>query len=469
MTDTFFTQFANAEPHADSTPFQVAAYAIWNNLGTRLQRKCLYTYLFSTLICNIRDNCTDKDFSSLATDLVKYSSPVLSYLTSFLFYIISEKYNSNEESKYDRSTRDSAEITYILSLYSNYEDCVLEHILDHPDIYHIKTDDEAKQYRENHPTVDEDYNLDILKTLQNQKIFTELVRNPKNFALKYAAILSGYKSKDSSNEDLEKLPNAYLEKLNASIKNAPIERLSTTAHEALTRQSYPYEILSIEGLPNHFDIKSKSKDFTSDIDKIFRELLNEMLIQSSYTNNSPSPNRLTIMFITCLQKPSHIGTISVSIEEFLDEIKRFAQKHAYDVYIDELICTDEIAWRTQMPYPLASYQWELPNSCGEFDSSMIIQAIDERLQIMKDELNPPILYFFGGNPDLNHQAWKTLQDNPVWKKAIRNAVPILDNPDDDISAFKTFASSEEQVFMDTCPETLKRGLIIPASKHDDLK
>lgn len=84
MTDTFFTQFANAEPHADSTPFQVAAYAIWNNLGTRLQRKCLYTYLFSTLICNIRDNCTDKDFSSLATDLVKYSSPqFLSPLKSF--------------------------------------------------------------------------------------------------------------------------------------------------------------------------------------------------------------------------------------------------------------------------------------------------------------------------------------------------------------------------------------------------
>ncbi|MBR4985032.1 MAG: hypothetical protein IKY83_04755 [Proteobacteria bacterium] len=77
----------------------------------------------------------------------------------------------------------------------------------------------------------------------------------------------------------------------------------------------------------------------------------------------------------------------------MDNLKLFAQKHAYDIYIDELICTDEIAWREVMPYPLAFYQWELPDPCGEFDSSEVIRAIDERLQIMKDELNPPIIYY----------------------------------------------------------------------------
>ncbi|MBQ4360641.1 MAG: hypothetical protein II767_10315 [Proteobacteria bacterium] len=89
---------------------------------------------------------------------------------------------------------------------------------------------------------------------------------------------------------------------------------------------------------------------------------------------------------------------------------------------------------------------------------------------MKDELNPPILYLFGGKPDLNHnQAWDALQDNPVWKKAIRNAVPMIDKTNDDISFLKTFASSANQVFTDTSPESLKQGLIIPALTHDDLK
>lgn len=478
--DTLFTQFLNTKPQADSTPFQVAAYAIWHDLGTQIQRKRLYTYLFSTLICNIKDNCTDNDLNNLAIDLVKCRPRILSCLTSFLFYLISEKYNheyapirynsSRKEFEYDLSIRHSAEIAYILSFYSNYEDCVLEHILNFPNIYHIKTYDEAKQYRESHPSVDEDYNLDILKTLQEQKVFTELVRNPKNFALKYAALLSGYKSKDSFNGNLEDLPRAYRDKLKESIRKDPIEGLSTTANDALHSYFFPYEILSIEGLSDKFDIKNKSKDSHAEIEKIISEILNEIHIQSSYANNPPSPNRLTIMFIICPQTPLQMGLISISMEEFLDEIKIFARKHAYDVYIDELICTNEIAWRTPMPYPLNSYQWETPDCCGEFDTSKMIQAIDERLQIMKDKLNPPILYLFGGKPDLNHnQAWNALQDNPVWKKAIRNAVSMIDKTNDDISFLKTFASSANQVFTDTSPESLKQGLIIPALTHDDLK
>ena len=121
---------------------------------------------------------------------------------------------------------------------------MLEHILNFPNIYHIKTYDEAKQYRESHPSVDEDYNLDILKTLQEQKVFTELVRNPKKFTLKYAAIMNGYKPKDSFDGNLEDLPSAYLDKINTSFRIASIEGLSTVAHDAFHRCFFPYEMTS---------------------------------------------------------------------------------------------------------------------------------------------------------------------------------------------------------------------------------
>ena len=178
-----------------------------------------------------------------------------------------------------------------------------------------------------------------------------------------------------------------------------------------------------------------------------------------------SKRHLTIVFIlicTSTLGDAYAGQMFTAVEEFIEEIRRFAKKQKLNISIDTLINADRVYWQTDKAIPLDEYEWSNPGVGGKFKSSKVFSALSSRLDNYARDEYLPILYLFGGilEPNLNSANYNALKSQNIYQLAIRNAV-ILKG----ITAFlEAFATSPEHVFSEVTPECLKKGLILKLMK-----
>ncbi|MBQ9242265.1 MAG: hypothetical protein IJ165_03430 [Proteobacteria bacterium] len=184
-------------------------------------------------------------------------------------------------------------------------------------------------------------------------------------------------------------------------------------------------------------------------------------------NTSEVGNRqLTIVFIlicTAALGDACVGQMFQAVEEFIEEIRRFAKKQKLNISIDTLINAERVYWQTDKAVPLEEYEWSNPGVGGKFKSSKVFSALSSRLDNYARDEYLPILYLFGGilEPNLNSANYNALKSQNIYQLAIRNAV-ILKG----ITAFlEAFATSPEHVFSEVTPECLKKGLILKLMKE----
>ena len=184
-------------------------------------------------------------------------------------------------------------------------------------------------------------------------------------------------------------------------------------------------------------------------------------------NTSEVGNRqLTIVFIlicTAALGDACVGQMFQAVEEFIEEIRRFAKKQKLNILIDTLINAERVYWQTDKAVPLEEYEWSNPGVGGKFKSSKVFSALSSRLDNYARDEYLPILYLFGGilEPNLNSANYNALKSQNIYQLAIRNAV-ILKG----ITAFlEAFATSPEHVFSEVTPECLKKGLILKLMKE----
>ncbi|MBQ8037253.1 MAG: hypothetical protein IJ268_09685, partial [Proteobacteria bacterium] len=180
-----------------------------------------------------------------------------------------------------------------------------------------------------------------------------------------------------------------------------------------------------------------------------------------------SKRHLTIVFIlicTSTLGDAYAGQMFTAVEEFIEEIRRFAKKQKLNISIDTLINADRVYWQTDKAIPLDEYEWRNPNTGGNFNSSKVFLALKCRLYKYVHDDYVPILYLFSGklHPKLDCNEYQDLIKYPIYKQAVRNSVSLKE-----ITEFlKEFATSPENIFSELTPECLKIGLRLKQNQFD---
>ena len=180
-----------------------------------------------------------------------------------------------------------------------------------------------------------------------------------------------------------------------------------------------------------------------------------------------SKRHLTIVFIlicTSTLGDAYAGQMFTAVEEFIEEIRRFAKKQKLNISIDTLINADRVYWQKDKAIPLDEYEWRNPNTGGNFNSSKVFLALKCRLYKYVHDDYVPILYLFSGklHPKLDCNEYQDLIKYPIYKQAVRNSVSLKE-----ITEFlKEFATSPENIFSELTPECLKIGLRLKQNQFD---
>ena len=184
-------------------------------------------------------------------------------------------------------------------------------------------------------------------------------------------------------------------------------------------------------------------------------------IQTSACNR-----RLTIIFIiVCSSKlgNANVGRMYNAIEEFIEEIKRFAKRKELLISIDALFNTEMVYWQSDSATPLDQYDFFSPEPGGEFKPSEVYTAIIQRLSTYETDAYAPVFYLFGGNlhPKITNAKYRELKKQTLFQSAIRNSVPLEDKVSD---FYQSFASAPEHILTELTPECLKKGIVIKPQK-----
>ena len=182
-------------------------------------------------------------------------------------------------------------------------------------------------------------------------------------------------------------------------------------------------------------------------------------------------NRLTIIFIVICTKRLEkdlFGRMCNAIEEFIPELKCYAHGKRIDIHIDILISADNVEWQDASAVPINQYEWKEPvyGDNSQYQPLEIFTALANRIECYEHDKYVPILYLFGrklriksANENSNiatDKAWEALQNNQIWRCAVKNSVPLIEVTD----FYEVFASSREHIITDLSPESLRKGIIL---------
>lgn len=192
---------------------------------------------------------------------------------------------------------------------------------------------------------------------------------------------------------------------------------------------------------------------------------------------SSKNRRLTIIFILICTKRlerNHFGRMCNAIEEFIAELKIYADCKRIDIHVDTLIGADNVEWKDTSPVPINQYEWKEPiyGDNSQYQPSEIFTTLANRIECYEHDKYVPILYLFGRKLKINSanerlnlatsEAWETLQNNQIWRCAVKNSVPLIEVTD----FYEKFASSKEHIITNLSPESLKNGIILIPKQID---
>ncbi|MBQ9242266.1 MAG: hypothetical protein IJ165_03435 [Proteobacteria bacterium] len=175
---------------------------------------------------------------------------------------------------------------------------------------------------------------------------------------------------------------------------------------------------------------------------------------------------LTIVFILiCTERlgNAYVGQMFTAVEEFIEEIRRFAKKQEINVSIDTLINAEEVYWQTDKAVPLDEYEWHAPNAGGTFKPPKVFSILNNRLVNYAHDEYFPIIYLFSGKlyPKLNCKEYQDLIKLSIYQQAVRNSVSLKV-----ITTFlEAFATSPEHILSDFTPENLKKSLTLKQNQN----
>jgi uncharacterized protein YegL len=157
-----------------------------------------------------------------------------------------------------------------------------------------------------------------------------------------------------------------------------------------------------------------------------------------------------------------IQALNNAIREAIPHMQKVADENPNaQVLVRALRFSDGAQWHISQPTPVADFKWEDLSAGGETQMGKALSMVAEQLKIppMTDRALPPVLVLISdGQPTDDFQSGlKALMDQPWGKKAVRIAISIGADADDEVLQ-KFIGNPELKPLQANSPESLVRHI-----------
>jgi uncharacterized protein YegL len=157
-----------------------------------------------------------------------------------------------------------------------------------------------------------------------------------------------------------------------------------------------------------------------------------------------------------------IQALNNAIREAIPHMQKVADENPNaQVMVRALKFSSGAQWHISQPTPVADFRWEDISAEGETDMGKAFYMVAEQLKIppMTDRALPPVLVLISdGQPTDDYQSGlKALMDQPWGKKAVRIAISIGADADDEVLQ-QFIGHSEIKPLQANNPEALVRHI-----------
>ena len=163
-----------------------------------------------------------------------------------------------------------------------------------------------------------------------------------------------------------------------------------------------------------------------------------------------------------MEQDGKIQSLNTAIREAIPHMKKVAEDNPNaQVLVRAVKFSNGAQWHISQPTPVADFGWTDLVAEGETDMGKALELVAEQLKMppMSDRALPPVLVLISdGQPTDDFDAGlKALMDQPWGKKAVRIAVSIGKDVDDDVLQ-KFIGNSELKPLNANSPEALVRHI-----------
>ena len=163
-----------------------------------------------------------------------------------------------------------------------------------------------------------------------------------------------------------------------------------------------------------------------------------------------------------MEQDGKIQSLNTAIREAVPHMKKVAEDNPNaQVLVRAVKFSNGAQWHISQPTPVADFGWTDLTAEGETDMGKALELVAEQLKMppMSDRALPPVLVLVSdGQPtDDFDSGLKALMDQPWGKKAVRIAISIGKDADDDVLQ-KFIGNSELKPLAANSPEALVRHI-----------